>query len=164
MRMGQNGGELVNWVTSALVNLCVKERPARLPFILVSSFAPRVLRLPLSFSLIKASPPKISRRDVYLQVPPISRPRSSFRLAFATIVRKGARVTDCNGIPRDTCMHSQLVVQCERRACEREPSSEVEERYVHRSRAMCLLILHDSRVKGAWNSGIFVEFSRDFRR
>lgn len=113
--MEQNGGELVNWVTSALVNLCVKERPtvhSRL-FTLRSPFSPRLL-------LIKASPPKISRRDVYLQVPPISRPRSSpSRLSYRP------RVTDCNGIFRGlhACTASLLSTASEAR----EPSSEVEE-------------------------------------
>lgn len=113
--MEQNGGELVNWVTSALVNLYVKERP---PFILVSS-----LRSPFSSS---RSHQGLPAEDIPARrLPSGSTDISSPFLAFTTIVQ--ARVTDCNGIPRDTRMHSQLVVHRERGACKREPSSEVEE-------------------------------------
>lgn len=107
--------------------------------------------------LIKASPPKISRRDVYLQVPPISRPRSSpSRLSYRPV---WLTVTGFRGI--HACTASLLSTASEARVSVNLPPRQ--KRYVHRSRAMFLLILHDSRVKGARNS-VSWNFRGIFRR
>lgn len=150
--MEQNGGEFINWVTSALVNLCVKERPARPPFILSSSLL-FVLHSP-RLVLIKVSPPWRYPGATFTFAGSTDISSPFLRLAFATIVRIRIRgpvwltVTGFRGV--HACTASSL-------SSAREARVSVNllprwKRYVHRSRAMFLLILHVSRVKGACNS------------
>lgn len=135
--MGQYGGELVtgspvpSW-TCVKATTPARRRRRSFSFRRFSPSRP-------SHSL--HSPPKISG-DFTFQVPPILRPRSPVSSVLATIVRtRRTCVTDCNGI-------SRVRIACSRLSRVRvNLSKEGRDMYVHRSRAMFLLVFHGSRVK-----------------